>query len=299
MHNNKNGALPTNKNNENFKTVNGLYFHYINHTIGDLPEIKGNLSPKMRVFDRIIGQYLVKYHKKFENLTRSEIEASAKEAVLVAANKYLAEKKYQKNFDFCKFASNYLKFFLKLYFYKKTIDKSYGKLADNDLNRKIYFNINKWKKELKIENNSFLTNKQIQKIALHAKIDFEDIKKVLNFLNSREINIHYHNSNEEKLIKETDKNIDLELSDNYLEKNHNNQQVTAKFRKIISDYSKKLSKRDRKILINYSLFKKTNLKNLSSQFSLSQERIRQISVSEFDKFKNFIQSEKKNLELMN
>ena len=300
MNNNNLGALPTKKTIKTniFKTVNGLCEHYLNHKIGDLPEPSSNLSSETKVIDRIIGQFYIRYYKKFEGLSKKEIEASAKEAIVIAANKFLQEEKYNQNFDFCKFASSYLKFFLKLYFYQKTIDKSFGKLPDNDQNRKIYFNLNKWKKELSISTN-YLSDLDIKKISLHANINYEDLKLVINFLESLQLDIDSSDKNKESSNSNDNKNLSYELSDNNsLEINYNNNQVRKNLRKIIFNYSKKLSRRDKKIFITYTIFKKTNLKNLSSKFNLSQERIRQISNNEFDKFKNYIQTKKQSLELM-
>ena len=88
-------------------------------------------------------------------------------------------------FHFCIFASNYLKFQLRLHLRHINADRNYGNLPDSDKIRKLYSILPKYKKNNPYKN--FLTYDDYKKISLENDININLVKEIDQFFTSRTI----------------------------------------------------------------------------------------------------------------
>ena len=175
MEKNITGALPTDKNTELNNTdktvlVNAYTKHYLEHKISDIPGAaerarkKGyKLKPHLKVIDKIINDHKIFNKGDYTyNDADEDLKAAAYLIVHEAAIKYVngterrgknKGKKIKDTFDFCKFASENLKFGLKRYLYNLNTKRLSGSLPDSDNIRKLYFQLPKIKKQQKNPNN--------------------------------------------------------------------------------------------------------------------------------------------------
>ncbi len=306
-------VLPVEKNNVNLNNTSSLFNHFYNLKIGDLPNSKGD--PNTRVFSVIVKKIFFKFRNFSPSVELNDVFAEGKCSVLKSANLYIEgvskevnkirlHINYKEKFKFCVFASEQLKYNLKLFFYHQAINKIHGTISDNELNRKIFFNLEKWKKEIGKINQS-LNEKDLIKIAENNNIDFKKFKETYNFFETKTLSENYitksfdHDGKEKKItIWENCANNNLFFENNY-EKEINNKINILKFRKILKIFLKNLSIKEKYIFINHTYDNKLNLKDISKTINLSQERIRQISISNFNKLKEFVKKNKSNLELIN
>lgn len=302
------GVLPTLKN-SNLRPVRLDYFsHFINLKCLDF--FYGNALSKLKdhekkVIDNTVDKYWSVIKENSNSLQRDDLKTAALEAVWNSTEKYLVgvEKwnvkgktkdtfikvDYQKNFTFCKFANEQIKFKLRLIIYKDRINSSSIKLPDSDSTRSIYFNLNKWK----IENN------------IHQKksLDESDIKLICKKYNKKFNDVKLINDYQSQIIIYGDDKISEDSNDNYWdicedtkinnEKALNNKVLIDNYKKLQKRFLLSISKRDRIILLGYKLNEKYTLKELSLKFNISMEAVRKTSERRFEDLTKFIKYYKK------
>ena len=294
MEKNITGALPTDKNaklNDTDKTVlaNAYTKHYLEHKISDIPGAK--IKSDVKVIDSIINKHK-KFHKGDYNYNDADEDLKAAAYLIVheTAIKYVNGKskkgeKYKDNFDFCKFASENLKFGLKKYLYNLNTKRLNGSLPDSDNVRKLYFQLPKVKKQEKdlIDHNDY--SKLSQSIGLDPK-KIEEINKTLtNYTISGDKELS--NENSETLLNTIqDKKISLE--ENAITKD-----LTQKIKELKINILSTFDLRDREIVSQIKFSEKRNINQLAKKHNLSSERVRQIAENKYLIIVNKI---KKNLE---
>ena len=297
------GALPT-LNNSNLYPERLDYFnHFINLKCVDFFYGKAQeklQDPEKKVIDNTVDKYWSIIKENTNSLQRDDLKIKALETVWEATEKYITgiEKwnikggnknnpiriDYKRNFSFCTFANEQIKFKFRLVIYKDKINNNAIRLPDSDNTRNIYFNLNKWKKELNIEQKNSLNDNEIKKISKKYNCKFEDIKQIDEFQSQiiicgDEIISNESNNNYWDIIE--DKKIDTE-------KNINNQEIFKKYKLLQKKFLLGISKRDRVILLSIKINKKYTLKKLSLRFGISIEAVRKISEKRFDDLKKFM-----------
>ena len=331
MENIKAGALPTNKNNLNLEDLRSkrteLFSHYLNHRGLDIPNARRN-SSKKPVIENIIRKFNTKYRPErfsiedastldngsilinssgLQDDSLKDLRQVAHLVVWQATEKYLVGctfkgKKitYQNNFHFCIFASNYLKFQLRLHLRHINADRNYGNLPDSDAIRKLYSILPKYKNNNPYKD--FLTSDDYKKISLEHDININLVKKIDQYFTSRAISgdrpiisdepcknkmwdiLEFNNEE----FFQSSQNIEEELDTHFKNK---------KLKLITLDFLKKLSKRDCEIFNEVKLKESENvkLKDLSIKFNISSERVRQISEKIFKDYEILLKKNKKHL----
>ncbi len=324
MENFKTGALPTyiiagDDKAHRAKRLE-LFNHYLNHKGTDIPNGK-KYSTDRTVIESIIASFGRQYipesfkiqtldnetHKVIEtkNDTLNDLRQVAHIVIWEATHKYIWESNkkninYKDRFDFCIFASNYLKFQLRLHLRKINRDRIYGTLPDSDPVRKLYTILPKYKKNN--PHKQYLTANDYKKISLENKIDIKIVKEVDKYFTSKTISgdkpinsddVDKNNmwdilqsDNEESFLSSQD--IEEELDTSFKNK---------KLKSITLDFLKKLSKRDCEIFNEVKLKESENvkLKDLSIKFNISSERVRQISEKIFKDYEILLKKNKKHL----
>tara|TARA_B100001559_G_C16382420_1_gene567226 strand:+ start:79 stop:939 length:861 start_codon:yes stop_codon:yes gene_type:complete len=223
-----------------------------------------------------------------------DLEAAAYLIVYEAAIKYvcgtskLTKEKYIDNFDFCKFAGNYLKYGLKKYLYNLNTKRLSGSLPDSDKIRKLYFKLPKIKKEQKNPDKpiNFSGYNKLSKI---IGVDSNEIKEVdralTNYTISGDKELGDENS-ETLLSSYPDACVSLE--DDVIKQNLEKKVQSVKIR-----IMKTFSLRDREIVREVKFQDKKDIPQLAKKHNLSPERIRQIAE---EKYIFIVNKLKKNLE---
>ena len=302
------GALPTLHNSNLYPARLDYFNHFINLKCVDF--FYGKALDKLhdqnkKVIDNTIDKYWSIIKENTNSLQRDDLKIVALETVWEATEKYIAggEKwnvkgssknnpikvNYNKNFSFCTFANEQIKFKFRLVIYKDKINNGAIRLPDSDNIRKIYFNLNKWKNEINLKQTNSLKDNDITKISKKYKQKFEDIKKIENFqsqviLNGDELLSEDGNNSYWDIIEDKEKDT---------EKSINNEQLFNKCKLLQKKFLLKLSRRDRIILLGIKLSDKYTLKDLSIKFNISIEAVRKISEKKFIELQIFIKSYKK------
>lgn len=302
------GVLPTLHNSNLYPERLDYFNHFINLKCVDF--FYGKALAKLhdqgkKVIDNTIDKYWSIIKENSNSLQRDDLKIVALETVWEATEKYIAggEKwnvkgssknnpikiNYNKNFSFCTFANEQIKFKFRLVIYKDKINNGAIRLPDSDNIRKIYFNLNKWKNEINLKQTNSLEDNDITKISKKYKQKFEDIKNIENFqsqviLNGDELLSEDSNNNYWDIIEDKEKDT---------EKNINNEQLFNKYKLLQKKFLLKLSRRDRIILLGIKLSDKYTLKDLSIKFDISIEAVRKISEKKFIELQIFIKSYKK------
>ena len=302
------GALPTLHNSNLYPERLDYFNHFINLKCVDffygkaLEKLKDH---EKKVIDNTIDRYWSVIKENTNSLQRDDLKIVALETAWEATEKYIAggEKwnvkgktknnpikiNYSKNFSFCTFANEQIKFKFRLVIYKDKINNSAIRLPDSDNVRKIYFNLNKWKNEINLEQKNSLDDNDIEKISKKYNQKFEDIKKIENFqsqtiLNGDELITGDSNNNYWDIIEDKEKNT---------EKNINNEQIFKKYKILQKKFLLQLSRRDRIILLGIKLNEKYTLRELSQKFNISIEAVRKIAEKRFTELQIFMKQYKK------
>ena len=302
------GALPTLHNSNLYPERLDYFNHFINLKCVDF--FYGKALEKLqdhekKVIDNTIDRYWSVIKENTNSLQRDDLKIVALETAWEATEKYIAggEKwnvkgktknnpikiNYSKNFSFCTFANEQIKFKFRLVIYKDKINNGAIRLPDSDNVRKIYFNLNKWKNEINLEQKNSLDDNDIEKISKKYNQKFEDIKKIENFqsqtiLNGDELITGDSNNNYWDIIEDKEKNT---------EKNINNEQIFKKYKILQKKFLLQLSRRDRIILLGIKLNEKYTLRELSQKFNISIEAVRKIAEKRFTELQIFMKQYKK------
>ena len=293
MEKNITGALPTDKNaklNDTDKTVsiNAYTKHYLEHKISDIPGAK--IKSEVKVIDTIINKHK-KFHKGDYNYNDADEDLKAAAYLIVheTAIRYVNGKskkgeKYKDNFDFCKFASENLKFGLKKYLYNLNTKRLNGSLPDSDNVRKLYFQLPKIKKQKdSIVHDDY--SKLSQSIGLEPKKIKEIDRTLTNYTISGDKELSDENS-ETLLNTIPDKQISLE--ENAIKVN-----LKQKIKELKINILSTFNLRDREIVRQIKFLENRNINKLAKKHNLSSERVRQIAE---DKYLLIVNKIKKNLE---
>ena len=302
------GALPTLHNSNLYPERLDYFNHFINLKCVDF--FYGKALEKLqdhekKVIDNTIDRYWSVIKENTNSLQRDDLKIVALETAWEATEKYIAggEKwnvkgktknnpikiNYSKNFSFCTFANEQIKFKFRLVIYKDKINNGAIRLPDSDNVRKIYFNLNKWKNEINLEQKNSLDDNDIEKISKKYNQKFEDIKKIENFqsqviLNGDELITEDSNNSYWDIIEDKEKDT---------EKNINNEQIFKKYKILQKKFLLQLSRRDRIILLGIKLNEKYTLRELSQKFNISIEAVRKISEKRFTELQIFMKQYKK------
>ena len=315
MNNLNKGALPTHKISDQHKSYRverlNLFNHYLAHRGIDIPNGRKKSSSQL-VIKSIVNNFADSYsgHKPYGFF--DDLFAEAQIIVWNATEKYLfgitKNKKengkkvkikvdYKEKWDFCKFASEQVKYGLRTHLYQLNINRPYGKLPNNDTVRKLYYILPKFK----FDNPSLDKENRYTEISKKYNIDIEDIKLVDKFITQKTtsfdapINSEDGNQGTLSQIIPDDESTDQENVGPRL-REINNQEAHNKFKELTQTFLKNLPARDREILERTKIKQDSSFFKLSKKFNISAERVRQIAESNFEKFKLFIIKHKKDLE---
>ena len=306
MKNITSGALPTadiTDKNCAAKARLELFKHYLTHKV----------NSERTVLENIIISFNKKYRperyfiKSNENLnitddSLQDIRSTAHLIVWEATEKYLwgtnnkTNFKHKDRFDFCVFASNQLQFKLKTHLRLLNTNRICGKLPDSDSTRNVYSKIPKFKL-----NKKFLSEGDYRSISKETDIEIKEVKLIDKFVNTKTESGDEEVNNQEN-DKDNENKWDLTSSGENIEENVNKNLNIEKFNQIKNNFLKGLPLREKEILNCTKLSelgsnKELSLTKLGKKFSISSERVRQISEKSFTELKNILIKNKKNLEL--
>jgi len=285
------GALPTAnikiKEANKARAAQAYTKHYLDHKISDIPGSK--IKSNIKVIDSIINRHK-NFHKGDYNYSdvNEDLKAAAYLIVHETSVKYVNSNKYKNNFNFCKFASENLKYGLKNYIYKLNTKRLNGSLPDSDSVRKLYYQLPKTKKKQKNSDNK-INNENYKKLSEDTGIETQTIKDIDNTLTSYTVPGD-KKINEDGLntifntIPDTAKSIEKNIIDNDLIK---------KVKNIKNTFLNNLSLRDKDIVSSLKFSENKTILELSAQYKLSGERVRQISEEKYKLIQKII---KKDLE---
>lgn len=313
MNNSNKGALPTHKitdkHNSNRIERIGLFNHYLAHRGIDIPNGNKKSSSQL-VIKSIVNNFADSYsgHKPYGFF--DDLFAEAQIIVWNATEKYLLgitkNKKengkkvkikvdYKEKWDFCKFASEQVKYGLRTHLYQININRQYGKLPNNDTVRKLYYILPKFK----FDNPSLDKESRYTEISKKYNIDIEDIELVDKFITQKTTSfdapIGSETQNKLSEIIPDENSEDSENVGSCL-RDINNQKAHNKFKELTQIFLKDLPLREKEILERTKIKQDASFIALSKKFNISAERVRQIAESNFEKFKLFIIKHKKDLE---
>ena len=308
------GALPTHKIADQHKSNKvkrlGLFNHYLNHRGTDIPNGNKKSSSQL-VIKSIVNKFANGYTRDKSYDFFDDLFSEAKIIVWNATEKYLfgitknkkenGEKikikvNYKEKWDFCRFASEQVKYGLRTHLYHLNINRSYGKLPDSDSIRKLYYILPKFK----FDNPLLDRESRYTEISKKYNIDIEDIKLVDGFITQKTTSFDAPINSEDKdqdtlsQIIPDDESTDQENVGPRL-REINNQEAHNKFKELTQAFLKNIPARDREILERTKIKEDASFIKLSKKFNISAERVRQIAESNFEKFKLFIIKHKKNL----
>ena len=316
MHTLKTGVLPTEKTDGNNKTSSTrrleLFNHYLSHRGTDIPDARQK-STNRPVIESIIQkfgrQYISERFIEEGSTILQDLRQVAHLKVWEATDKYINGTDYKNNFseyksrfDFCIFASNYLKFQLRLYLRKLNRDRVYGSLPDSDPIRKLYTELPKYKKNN--PEKSQLTFDDYKKISLDNSIKLSLVIDVDRYLTSNTISGDqeikedgYDTKSKWELLESQNANFFVSNENKCLSESLCNEQRLKIFNLIKNNFLKTLSDKEKEIFIEIKLNNSENfkLKDLGKKYKLSSERVRQISEKIFKDFKILILKNKKYL----
>ena len=307
MNNLNKGALPTNTITDQNKVDRAeqlsLFNHYLNHRGIDIPN--GNKKSSLQlVIKSIVSKFAQSYtgdkpYDFFDNLL-----AEAKMIVWNATEKYLGgitknkeedgkkvkiKVSYKEKWDFCKFASEQVKYGFRTHLYHLNINRSYGKLPDNDKVRKLYYILPKFK----FDNPLLNKENRYKEISKKYNIDLKEVKLVDEFMTQKitffDAPIRSDEKDELSQIIADENSVEPEAE-------INNKKAHNKFKELTQTFLKNLPARDKEVLERTKIKKDSSFIKLSKKFNISPERVRQIAESNYEKFKLFIIKHKKDLE---
>ena len=241
----------------------------------------------------------------YSNDSLEDLRSFAHLVVWEATKLYIAKNKkaYKDRFSFCIFASEQVKFRLRLQVRELNSNRRYGCLPKSDDIRKIYTVLPQWKINLNLEKG--LEDKHYEEIAKKYNLDIKTIRAVDKFITGHSISGDkpaFNQEGNETNFWEILEKSQTELSDEGIEDKLNKKNEHNLFREIKNKFLKKLSLRDREIL-NYTKFKdiyhhknnKLNMVELARKHQISSERVRQISNNLFKKFEDEIKKYREDL----
>jgi len=302
------GVLPTLHNSNLYPERLDYFNHFIDLKCVDF--FYGKALDKLqdkekKVIDNTIDKYWSVIKENTNSLQRDDLKIVALETAWEATDKYIAggEKwnvkgcsknnpikiNYSKNFSFCTFANEQIKFKFRLAIYKDKINNGAIRLPDSDNIRKIYFNLSRWKNEINLEQKNSLDDNDITKLSKKYHQKFEDIKKIESFqsqviLNGDEIIAENSNNSFWDIIEDKKNNTERTI---------NNEQIFKKYKLLQKKFLLQLNKRDRIILLGIKLNEKYTLKQLSLKFNISIEAVRKIAEKRFAELQIFMKEYKK------
>ena len=314
MNNLQKGALPTVTKNIDKSTDRNaridLFNHYINHKLNSKKTVLENI---INTFNREYRpeKYLVKDvqgNKTFDD-SLQDIRSLAHLIVWEATSKYLwgyndkNKIEYKESFDFCIFASEQVKYKLRTHLRQLNTNRVCGKLPDSDSIRNIYSKLPKLKYEKKS-----LNNDDYKLIAKENNHNLDDVKLVDQFITAKtesgdeSIKNQDQDKNSNKWEQFETKETESFKSDEDIEVLVEKKIISERFNKIKNKFLLSIPKRERDILNNtkfrdFSLSKELSLTALGKKYSISSERVRQISEKYFDLFKKILIKNKKDLVL--
>ena len=284
MDKNITGALPTQiKTQKNAETCSAKARAYTLHYLNQNSGIKGIIY-KHSNFSKGDYNYCDSY---------KDLEAAAYLLVHEAATKYVnssskSGEKYKDNFDFCKFAGNYLKFGLKRYLYNLNTKRLNGTLPDSDSIRKLYFQLPKNKKEKENQDQSINLGKY-EKLSKSIGLERKKIEEIDKTLTTFTI------SGDKEISDENSETLFDILPDEKIsiEDQTINKDLKKRVKKLKNNILGTFSTRDKEIVTQLKLLENKSTVQLAKKYNLSSERVRQIAE---DKFLFLADKIKKNLE---
>ena len=159
------------------------------------------------------------------------------------------------------------------------------KIGTTSAQKKLFFNLKKIKNQLSINNNSDLKKEHIEEISKRLNVKKEEVVSMNRRLSGKEKSLNDPVKNESGTQWQdwlVDNNIDQELA---LSKK---QEFTQR-KNLMNDAMNILNDRERKILIARKLSDESStLEDLSKEYKVSRERIRQIETKAFEKLQKAI-----------
>ncbi len=291
MINKNTGALPTKTkktySSEQIAEANKLTQHYLNHKKSDTDGWHDLSKKKKRdgkVIDGIIHNHSTYYTGDYNYSDKyQDLVGQAYLIVHEAALDYVKRnKKFHRDFTFCKFASNKLKWGLKRYIYELNTKRLNGSLPDSDYVRKLYYKLPKEK-----------GRNSVEKISKDLNLDVKTVKMIDKTLTDTAISgdmyLKSENVTPEKTVFETISDENQDVEGKLIDKDLNN-----KSNKLIQSFLKEISPRDKEIFTTIKLKEEKNTKQLSRKYNVSGERIRQIAEEKYKEIKRYL---KNNLEI--
>ena len=283
-----------------------LFNHYLNHRGIDIPNGKKNSSSNL-VINSIVHKFAQSYLRDKQEDFFDNLLSEAKIIVWKATEKYLhgikkikkdadgkknlIQVNYKEKWNFCKFASEQIKYGLKTHLYRLNIDQKHGKLPDSDTTRKLYYILPKFK----FDNPLLNKENRYKEVSKKYNIDIKKVRLVDEFITQKTVSLDAPISADNE--KELWQVIPDENSDNLESENHNNE-VYNKLKKLTQVFLNNLPEREKEILERAKIKEDSSFVKLSKKFKISPERVRQIAENNFEKLKLFIKKHKKDLERM-
>ena len=159
------------------------------------------------------------------------------------------------------------------------------KIGTTAAQKKLFFNLKKIKKQLKLIDDSNISPENVSEIARKLNVKEHEVIDMNNrlHLNDKSLNTKIITDSE---IELQDTIADERLTQDILIENKN---LLESRRKVLNSAMKKLNEREKDIIIKRRLNEKPmKLEELSKKYNISRERVRQIEERAFEKLKKTI-----------
>ena len=230
----------------------------------------------------------VAYDFKNYGLPVSDLIASGNMGLMQALQKFDPEKGFR--------FSTYAMFWIKAEIYETILNNwSIVKLGSSANQKRVFFNLTRAKRALGIMDNN-LSDAQTKQIAEYLSVPESDVERVATRMTARDVSLNA------PLNTDSDsKDVLSNLADSKIDIVDGLEQLEFKRRgyELLKKHLNKLPERDREILKARRLSDPAaTLETLSKKYNISRERVRQIEERAFNKLKEAMLSESKQLPKM-
>ena len=253
---------------------------YANQFVNNPDSAEGKEAAKMLIQSHL--RLVVKIANKFKNygIPVSDLVSEGNIGLIQALKKFAPDK----GFRFSTYAMWWIRAFMQEYILRSW---SLVKIGTTLAQRKLFFNLHKIKKKLGYNQEKSLSYSQISEISNNLGVSDKEVKEMDSRLSQSDSSLHSTIKNDNEEIAE-----DIELvvdnspnQEQIFAENQHHQQQKNLFRQAFET----LNPREQEILYKRQILDSTyTLGQLSKQYNVSGERIRQIEEMAIKKIKNHI-----------
>lgn len=279
--------LSNNKLSNNFELNFSRYLQEIQKFPILEAEEEYNLALKVEQYDdreaamKLIQSHLrlvakIAFQFKKYGLAISDLVSEGNLGLVKALKKF----KVKKGFRFSTYAMLWIKAYMQDYILKSW---SLVKIGTTAAQKKLFFNLHKIKKALKIEADDSISNSHVKTISNSLNVSNREVKDMNIRMNNSDSSLNNIIGEDEEVGNFIE--CESPLQDEIVIYNQESEHKYDIIKKAMSD----LNSREREILVSRNLLDKPmTLAKLSDKYNISRERVRQIEANAIKKIKKYI-----------